>query len=75
MKYVDKKHVLDILAEFKARRAALDGCYDRFCYITGPRKGQVTNGGCRCLFSQNGRYHMQKAAHWMQDMINKLENL
>lgn len=24
------------------------GCSNRFCYITGYRKGQATNGTCNC---------------------------
>lgn len=32
-----------------------EGCQDRFCYLTGPRTGQVTNGGCRCVREQPAR--------------------
>ena len=29
--------------------SAIEGCSDGFCYLTGPRRGQHTNGGCRCV--------------------------
>lgn len=35
--------------------ASVGGCMDRFCYLTGPRSGQVTNGGCRCVTDQRAR--------------------
>lgn len=52
--------------------ATVGGCMDRFCYLTGPRSGQVTNGGCRCVTDQRARqvllaFHRLRSALHLAD--------
>lgn len=76
-KCVNPDDVRSIITTFQAKRVTLAGCTDRFCYITGPRKGQVTNGGCRCLVAPTTtqRMALQRLAFWTQEMIDQLEKL
>lgn len=61
--------VLEADAQLSETISRLEGCADRFCYITGYRSGQVTNGGCQCVRDQNirrllMRFHvLRKALH------------
>lgn len=56
----NRKLLEDARATHKARLAEIGGCMDRFCFVTGPRTGQVTNGGCRCYQNQ---VKMQQVGH------------
>lgn len=44
-----ERTVREALRDCDATMETVSGCTDRFCYLTGPGKGQVTNGGCRCV--------------------------
>lgn len=45
--------------------ADIGGCHDRFCLITGPRSGQVTNGGCNCVRASDKAFRALHY-HWAE---------
>jgi hypothetical protein len=69
---MDAGEIGNALREFDAKREAIGGCYDRFCYITGKRTGQVTNGGCRC---STDRLRVQRLAFVVQEFRDKIAAL
>ena len=60
MKNLTDTKVAEADARLTETMSQLEGCTDRFCYITGPRTGQVTNGGCRCVCDQPVRSLLQR---------------
>ena len=60
MKNLTDLNVFEADARLSETMSQLEGCTDRFCYITGPRTGQVTNGGCRCVCDQPVRSLLQR---------------
>lgn len=51
------------------------GCMDRFCYLTGPRTGQVTNGGCRCVPDQPTRAVLMALHKQRAESVDHLERM
>lgn len=69
---MNELELAEALKEFDRKRHEIGGCYDRFCYITGKRTGQVTNGGCRCA---TDRLRVQRVAFVVQEFRDKVAAL
>lgn len=67
------KQMRDALSLFDTIAESVGGCSDRYCYVTGKRTGQVTNGGCRCLSRKDvTTYKMAYAGRRLRDDLLKI---